>query len=144
MPDRAAASAAATLLTVVGGKAGDAAHLSTALEHYRRGQRLLGLGYPDSLMVLQDVFAAAAFRSQRVTVGQGGSDLGPSAVRGESRSHDSEPMPDLLTRSQAALRLRCSESTLKRRERSGELHPVRHGRVVRYRREDLDAFLEGR
>lgn len=49
--------------------------------------------------------------------------------------------PVLLTRKQAAQVYSVSEKTLANREKSGDLIPVRMGGTVRYRREDLDAYV---
>ena len=42
----------------------------------------------------------------------------------------------------AAAYLSMSERTIRRLSASGELRAVRYGRLVRYRPEDLDAWLE--
>ena len=51
---------------------------------------------------------------------------------------DSAP---LLTKDQVAELLQVSRRTVERMEETGELEPVRIGRMVRYRPEDIDAFI---
>jgi excisionase family DNA binding protein len=54
-------------------------------------------------------------------------------------------MSELLTVAEAAKRLKLSESHLhKLRARGGSPEYVRLGRAVRYRPEDLDAWVEAR
>ena len=49
----------------------------------------------------------------------------------------------LLTAEEAWAYLTCSESTLKRLRQAGEVHPIRISqRIVRYRRSELDAYLD--
>jgi excisionase family DNA binding protein len=47
----------------------------------------------------------------------------------------------LLTAPEAAAYLRVTRKTLRRWENSGLLTPVRIGRNIRYRRDDVDALL---
>ena len=49
-----------------------------------------------------------------------------------------------LSADEAAAYLGVSLSTIHRLTRAGELAHVRVGRLIRFRREDLDAFLAGR
>jgi len=49
-----------------------------------------------------------------------------------------KPNTILLTRRDLAVRWQCSVETVKRRESSGILHPVRLGRTVRYREADIE------
>jgi hypothetical protein len=44
----------------------------------------------------------------------------------------------LLTRRQLANRWQVSEMTLFRRERNGIIRPIRHGRIVRFRLDDIE------
>lgn len=52
------------------------------------------------------------------------------------------PAPGLWEKEDAAAYLRLSVSTILRLVRSGELPHFRIGRSLRFRREDLDAYLE--
>lgn len=139
-PD-AATPVAVALLCMVGGSVQDAAHVAGALGAHRRNQRLMGAGVPASIEALEALFAAIALGPRRVIAGHDGSKVGLLAERRDGIPHEDEPLPDLLSREQAARRLRCSVSTLKRRERTGDLCPVRHGRLVRHRLVDLDRFI---
>lgn len=57
----------------------------------------------------------------------------------------SNAQPDLLTEKQAAERLRVCTKTLYNMRRRGEIPFVRlKGRVIRYRIQDLDAFIASR
>ncbi len=47
----------------------------------------------------------------------------------------------LLTKDQVADLLQVSRRTVERMEENGELQPVRIGRIVRYRPEDIEAFI---
>ncbi len=48
---------------------------------------------------------------------------------------------DLITRSELASRWRCHAETLKRKEKSGQLHPIRFSeRMVRYRLSEVRAL----
>lgn len=64
------------------------------------------------------------------------------------RKHEPTPIPtvpkEVLTTREAAAYLSISLPTLFRLTRAGELPHLRIGRVLRYRKEDLDAFLEER
>jgi len=64
------------------------------------------------------------------------------------RKHEPTPTPtvpkEVLTTREAAAYLSISLPTLFRLTRAGELPHLRIGRVLRYRREDLEAFLESR
>jgi len=53
-------------------------------------------------------------------------------------------LPAALTTKEAAAYLSISLPTLFRLTRAGDLPHLRIGRTIRYRREDLDAFLEAR
>lgn len=53
-----------------------------------------------------------------------------------------QPTPDLLTAAEVADTLRVSRSTVARWARDGAIESVRVGRVVRFRRSDIDALLE--
>ena len=132
---------ATALLRVVGASTSDAAHLAGAIGRHRREMRLEGSSVPPTLDALEQVFARIAIGSRKVTGGHSGPEIDAVSDPGDGRSHESPT--DLLDRKQAARRLRCSESTVKRREAAGELRPIRHGRVVRHRVTDLDAYLEG-
>lgn len=50
--------------------------------------------------------------------------------------------PVLLTRREAAKVLNVTTRTLERWERAGRLSPLRNGRLVRYRVEDVQAFFD--
>lgn len=50
--------------------------------------------------------------------------------------------PTLLTRNQLAEILNICRRTIQRLERTGEFKPVRIGRAVRYRLEDVQAFID--
>ena len=142
-PDQVTTDAALLLLKLAGATSTfEASHAAAAFQRHRREMRLEGSNVPASLEVLEAVFATVSLGSRRVTAGQVGAELRPDQDGGQ-RDHRDENEGELLTRAQAARRLRCSVSTIKRRERSGELRPVRHGRVVRHRRTDLDSFLDG-
>lgn len=52
------------------------------------------------------------------------------------------PEASLQTAPEVADRLRVTIRTLQRLESEGLLVPVRIGRAVRYRREDVDAFID--
>lgn len=125
------------LLRMVGGTDADASHLAAAVSRHRRDMRLEGSAVPASLDALEKVFARVAVGPRRSTEDHRGSDVGDVPAR-----RDSGIAADQLTRGQAAKRLRCSVSTLKRRESEGELLPVRHGRIVRYRVSDIDDYLK--
>lgn len=111
--------------------------LGTALEFYRR--ELVKNGHP----VTEEVTALArhfiALGSGREVIeGHGGSLFAPLAPVPDGGGMDDQ----LLTRPAAAQRLGVSVSTLKRREAAGDIQPLRHGRVVRYRAADLIALME--
>lgn len=67
-------------------------------------------------------------------------------VTGRQTRAGSDPRRDdehmTFTRKQAADRLGISLSTLDRRTRSGQIAALRDGRIVRYRRDALDAYLD--
>lgn len=131
---------AALLLSVHAGSF-DAVHVANALGQYIQSRR--NIGVPPSLARLEALFASLGVSSQRVTAAHDGPEVGPAQTRRNRRPYGVvEPPAGLLTREQAAQRLGCSPSTVKRRERAGDLVPVRHGRLVRYRLADLDAYPE--
>lgn len=53
-----------------------------------------------------------------------------------------QPAEALLTKKEAADRLRVTARTLERWAAAGELLPVRFGRIVRYRASDIEAFID--
>jgi excisionase family DNA binding protein len=122
------------MLRLLGGTDAGAAHVAAALARHRRDMRLEGSAVPEWLDELERVFATVALGPRGSTRVQVGSEIGDPA-------DPTEPDHELVTRQQAAKRLRCSTSTLKRRERAGELVPVRNGRLVRYRTADLDDYM---
>ena len=50
----------------------------------------------------------------------------------------------LMTAGEVASYLRCSISTVRRLTRRGELPHYRLGKIVRFRRDEIDAWLAGR
>lgn len=50
-----------------------------------------------------------------------------------------QPGDAFVSRKELAARWRCSEMTIKRREREGLLKPIRTGRLVRFRLRDIEA-----
>lgn len=57
----------------------------------------------------------------------------------------SEQHDPLLTAEEAWAYLTCSESTLKRLRRAGDIQPIRISqRIVRYRQSELDGYLDRR
>lgn len=54
------------------------------------------------------------------------------------------PEASLLTSQEVADRLRVTVRTLQRLEADRLLLPIRIGRAIRYRREDVDAFIASR
>lgn len=137
-PPAGALSITAGLLAMLGASTSDAAHLASAIAGHRKAMRLEGVGVPASLDVLERVFAMIAIGPRRVSEGHRGSEVGADDVPPD---HDHVTDTSLLTRAQAAARMRCSVSSVKRRERDGALTPIRHGRVVRHRVADIDAYL---
>lgn len=140
--EAAAGPVATALLQLLGGTPADAAHLASALRRYRGTLRLEGAGTPSSLDALERVFvrvwasrqsASPADTSTHDTGRQGRPELGGVLEPADS---------GLMTGKQAAARIGCAVRTLQRREAAGELSPIRHGRVVRYRRADVDAYLD--
>lgn len=53
-------------------------------------------------------------------------------------------MPDWLTIKEAANYLKCSEATIYRRIKTGELPTYKTGKLTRIKREDLDDLLKGK
>lgn len=137
--DAALASMLTCLLGFLGGFGSvprEAHHLAAAIGTYRSAKRLETEDVGQTMRALQRVAARVARGPRRSVEDQRGAEVGDSAPAG-----DGGPMPDtLLTRLQAAKRMGCHVSTLKRREQQG-LKVVRHGRVVRYRVADIDEFL---
>ncbi len=110
-----------------------AGHLAVAVRLYRsEWAPRQGLAVPAA--ELHDIEKLLAARSMR---GQAGSPLDELwAVR------QAQPVSPNLTRRQAAARMACSESTVKRRVATGGLVPVRDRGIVRFRVEDVDAYME--
>lgn len=94
------------------------------------------VGIPGGLELLERAFSLAG--SPRVTRGQDGSVVEPSLSPPDAGPVLAET---LLTVPQAAARMRCSTSTVKRRIRGQLLPTVRNGRLVRIRVRDIDDFL---
>ena len=106
-------------------------HLVDAIALHLRQYRRLGRPVPDELPAL-----ARALQSS-VTAGQ---DESPSPAC--ARTHEAEDMqPLLVPRSGAAHLLGCSESTVQRLVRAGDLKAVRVGGVTRYRVDELNAYV---
>lgn len=109
-----------------------AGHLAVAVRLYRQRAGHDGLRIPPELRDVEREMAARAMRGQQGT---------PLADLWESRN--AEPaFGKLLTYQQAAARLNCSERTIKRRVATGELVPVRSGRVTRLLVTDVDDYID--
>ncbi len=107
-------------------------HIGQALNDYVKRSRTNGCAVPPTVVALAARLSAAVRHGH-----------GPSKLAGSAAASDGAVMRSpLLTRREAVQRLRCSESTLGRKVRDGELPAVRVGTLVRFRVEDLDAYLE--
>lgn len=115
----------------------DASHIAAALDSYGRELRRNGRKLPAALTELQQVMVGIAIGS----IGSAGDHTGSRVAPTYPDFHDGAVTTDtLLCRAEAAKRLACSVSTLKRRESAGDLPAFRHGRLVRYRVADLDGL----
>ena len=112
----------------------DQAHVCAALQDYRRRLQANGTTMPPALI---DMIANVA---QRSIEGHRGSNIGGIPVEADP----SPVTPDMVTLAQAAQQMTCSLSTVKRRIHDGDLTAVRHGRVLRIRRDEVARYLDGR
>jgi excisionase family DNA binding protein len=107
-------------------------HLALAIRSHRNARRARWEAVPAELVTLETAL------SSRLSRGQDSPSLAvPGAV-----VESSDVSPELVvTQAQAAQRLRCSLSTIKRRVKAGDLRVSRVGGLVRIRIQDLDAYL---
>jgi excisionase family DNA binding protein len=136
-----ALAAAHTLLVALGGTDADAAHLAAAIRVYRDRRRSEGMGMPAAIRSAEETFAELAVSSSPMTTR--GHALSVSAQSDEAVDDAVVGWYQMLTVAETAQRMRCSESTVRRREREGGLVACRHGRLVRFRADIVDAYNEG-